>query len=114
MSDLSREEELKQRISELAYACDKKKWLRVKRTFFVLSGVIYAAVLYIGLDYKIIDVKYLLSWLVATPVLAGFIFLISLGVSHYIITGAMEDEKAIAKLEGKLIEMQCYRNSKDE
>ena len=92
MKDLAREAELERLISEKTKACGEKNWMRMKRTFFIFSGVIYLVVLYVGLDFKIIDIKYLLSWLVFSPVLAGFIMFISyFGILHYIITKALED-----------------------
>lgn len=103
MKDLSRgEEELRQLIDKKADAISEKKWLRLKRTFFVLSGVVYLQALYLGLDADIIDMEYLITSLLAAPVVAGFIMLISYGVLYYIITGAMEDEKSLAKLVGEL------------
>jgi hypothetical protein len=41
MKDSSREEELKRIIHEKVNACDENKWVRLKRTFLVLSGVVY-------------------------------------------------------------------------
>ena len=116
MRDLSREAELERLIYERANACSEKKWMRLKRTFLVLSGGIYLLSIYHGLDSdKIdIDIEYLLSWLGVAPVMAGFILLISYGILYYIITNSMEEEKEIAELRGKLIERKHFINSKDE
>lgn len=116
MKDLAREKELERLIYEKANACSTKKWVRLKRTFFAVSGAIYLLIIYYGLksDKIDIDIKYLLSWLVASPVMAGFVMLISYGILYYIITGAMEEEKYIAELKGKLIERRHFINSKDE
>lgn len=114
MKDLAREKELERLIDEKANAYSEKKWVRLKRTFFVLSGVIYLIALYWGLEDDIIDIKYLLSCLVASPVMAGFILLISYGILYYIITNSMEEEKNIAELKGKLIERKYFINNEDE
>ena len=113
MRYLSREEELERLISEKAKACSEKKWMRLKRTFFAVSGAIYLLIIYYGLKSDI-DIKYLLYGLVISPIMAGFVMLISYGILCYIITGAMEEEKYIAELRGKLIERKCFINSKDE
>ena len=99
MKDLSRAEELKQLISRTKDACENKKWLRVKKTFFVLSGVIYVAAFMFG---EISDKEHFFEWLIIAPILAALTILISLGVLYHIITGAMTDEKSIARLEGEL------------
>ena len=116
MRDLEREKELERLIYEKSNACSEKKWVRLKRTFFVLSGGIYLLTIYYGLksDKIDIDLEYLLSWLVASPVMAGFALLISYGILHYIITNSLEEEKEIANLKGKLIERKYFANSKDE
>jgi predicted membrane channel-forming protein YqfA (hemolysin III family) len=116
MKNLEREQELERLIYEKANTYSEKKWLRLKRTFFVLSGVIYILSIYHGLksDKIDIDIGYWLSWLGIAPVLAGFILLISYGVLCYIITNSMEEEKEIAELKGKLIERKYFINNKDE
>ena len=114
MKNLEREVELERLIYEKAEACSEKKWVRLKRTYFVLTGVIYLIALYCGLDYKIITIKYCLSWLIASPVLAGFVMLISYGILYYMITNSMEEEKEIAELKGKYIERKYFINSEDE
>lgn len=113
MKDLSKEKELRQRIFEMADACDKKKWLRVKRTFFVLSGVIYLMALMYG---GISDIKDCLWLLLIAPFAAGFVMFISYGVLFYIIDGAMKDEKDIAKKIGELeaIKLSKYNACEDE
>ncbi len=126
MKDLSKEKRLEQRILEMADACGDKKWLRVKRTFFVLCGVIYLMLLYIGvkngIDISNIDIKtlfYLIFCLTfGVGFVAGAIMFISYGILFYIINGATEDEKAIAKLEGelnaiKLSKQEVKQNEKD-
>ena len=112
MQDSSRAEELRRIIHERVNACDKRKWMRGKRTFWVLSGAVYVISIYHGLksDKVDIDIEYLLSWLVASPVLAGLIMFISMLVLLYIIAGALEDEKAIARLIGRLDEAESINN----
>ena len=99
MKDLSKEEILRQQISIMEDACEKRKWERVKKTFFVLSGVVYLiAFMCDGMK----DIKNYLLWLLGAPIVAGFIMFISLIVLLYIIIGADEDNKAIAKLKARL------------
>ena len=100
MKDLSREEKLEQQISKLEADFDKRKWLRVRRTFFTLSGVVYLVAFMVG-EIKG-DIKEYLGWLVVAPVLAGIALFISLLILSYIIIGGMEEEKYIAKLKGEL------------
>lgn len=111
MKDLSREEELRKQISRLEDACEKKKWLRVRNTFLVLSGVIYLVAFAWG---EMSDIKEYLSWLVGAPIIAGLIMFVSMMVLLYIIGGALEDERVIAMLKGKLNAINHFINSKDE
>ena len=111
MKDLAREKELERLIYEKTEKSEKKKWVRLKRTYFVLTGVLYLIMLRL---IKISDLEDFLSWLVSAPVLAGFILIISYGILCYIITNSMEEEKEIAVLKGKLIERKYFINSKDE
>ena len=99
MRDLSRAEELRQLISRTKDDCENRKWLRVKKTFFILSGVIYVAAFMFG---EISDKEHFFEWLIIAPILAALIMFISLGVLYHITTGAMADEKAVARLEGEL------------
>jgi hypothetical protein len=114
MKDLEREKKLERLIYEKTEKCEKRKWLRVKRTFFVLSGSIYLIALYRGLKDNSIDIRYCISWLVASPVLAGFIMFGAILVLLYILTGSLKEEKEIAELKGKYIERKCFINSEDE
>ena len=107
MKDFSREErELEQRISKMAKEYGENKWSRIKRTFLVLSGGIYLLSIYNGLKNDLIDIEYLLSWLGIAPVMAGFLFLISLGVLYHILDNTVKERIIIAKLEGKLLGMK--------
>ena len=112
MKDLEREKKLERLIYEKVEACNEKKWVRLKRTFFVLSGSVYLLRLYNGLDSgkTDIDIEFLLSWLVASPIVAGFILIISYGILYYMITNSMKEEKEIAELNGKLIERKYFIN----
>ena len=111
MKDLEREKELEQLIYEKANACSEKKWVRIKRTYFVLTGVLYLIMLRL---IEINNVEDFFSWLVSAPVLAGFILLISYGILYYMITNSMEEEKEIAELKGKYIERKYFINREDE
>lgn len=111
MKDLSREEELRQQISRLKDACEKKKGLRLRNTFLVFSGVVYLAAQYFGEMSNIIDY---LCWLVAAPILAGLIMFGATLLLLYITAGASEDEKYIARLEGELMATMRFNEKKDE
>ena len=108
MKDLTKEEKLEQRISnleqrvfEMAERCEKQKWLRGKITFFALCGLVYV----IALTNDIISgIAGLLSWLIFAPLIAIGVMILSYIVLGYIIIGAMEDEKAIAKMVGRIEE----------
>jgi hypothetical protein len=104
MKDLSREEKLEQEILKMADECEDKKWMRVKRTFFILSAVIYLMELYFVLKGGIseISIEAICGLLFAPLFGAGFIMFISSMVLLYITTGSMNDEKAIAKKMGEL------------
>lgn len=106
MKDLSREEKLRQQLLEKAYEYGDKKWMRVKRTFFVLSGVIYLPLLYAILKGEISGIKDIFYVLVCPPVLAGFIMFIAYGILFYIIDGTMKYEKDLARLQGRLDEIE--------
>ena len=107
MRYLTREEELERLIYEKAEACNEKKWVRLKRTYFVLTGVLYLIMLWF---IEISDMGDFFGWLVSVPVLAGFILIISYGILYYMITNSMEEEKEIAELKGKYIERKYFIN----
>lgn len=112
MKDLTREEErIRQEISKMDEVFEKKKWKRVKTTFFVLTGVIYF--LAFALD-KINSVKEFLCCLVAAPFLAGVIIYGSMLVSLYMMTGGMEEVKHIARLEGELRAIMRLNESRNK
>ena len=111
MKDLEREKELERLICERADAYSEKKWVRLKRTFFVLSGVVYLVAHYFG---EMSNIKEYLEWLVVAPIFAGLILIISYGILYYIITNSMEEEKEIAELKGKYTERKYFINKEDE
>ena len=118
MKDLSREERLNQRIAELERqiyvkddAFDKEQGKRCKRTFLVLSGVIFLSALYFGLELKMIDISYCLMWLVLAPISAGVMMYISLLITLYIYTGATRRVETIAKLKGELNTLKSEKNN---
>ena len=111
MKDLSREEELRQLVLRLRDAYDKKKWVRIRNTFFALSGVLYLLTLYYG---EISGIKDFIYWLIGVPILAGFIMFISLGILFYIITESLEEEKTIARLVGKLEGIEEVKRSEKD
>ena len=104
-----REEKLRQEIYNFERIAEDRKTRRVKKTFFVLSAVVYLAAFMSGEMNSIQDY---LGWIIAAPVAAGLLMFISLMVMLYITTGAMNDEKHIARLQGRLDEIT--KNRKDE
>lgn len=113
--DISR---LEQEIYEMAEKCGDKKWLRVKRTFFVICGVIYFLEFYFSLKSGISDINIdtICGLLFAPIVAAGFIMFISYGILFYIIDNSIKEEKAIAKKIGELnaVESEKRNNLEDE
>ena len=120
MKGLSKKERLEQRIAELekeilemADKCGDKKWLRTKRTFFILIGIVYLIVFMCG---GMNDINDCLGWIIAAPMMALFIMFISYGVMYYITENAMKEEKAIAQKIGELtaVKSEKYNNFEDE
>jgi hypothetical protein len=100
MMDLSGEEaRLRQEIERLDNLFEKKKGKRVLRTFFVFSGVIYLVALCFG---AMSNMKDYLLWLVGAPIFAGLIMFAATLLLLYVSSGAIEDAKIIARLEGQL------------
>ena len=139
MKDLSKEERLNQRIEELEQQIyikdnmfDKEQWKRVKRTFFVVCGVIYLLLFWYLLEKGItisdlikIDVNFkdietifylILSLTFGVGFFAGLIMFISYGVWFYIMNGALKRVETIAKLDGELnaVKSEKYNHSEDE
>ena len=141
MKNLSKAERLNQRIEELERQIyvkdnifDKEQGKRVKRTFFVVCGVIY--ILFLGFalasdtntsfinitsdmnTMEIIETIFSVIFFLTFGVgfLAGFIMFISYGVWFYIDNGAMKRVETIAKLEGELnaVKSEKYNNLEDE
>jgi uncharacterized membrane protein len=107
MKELSREEKLEQRISELEQLIakrdgefDKEQGKRVKITFFVLSIAIYLIAFMGGAIRG--DIKEYLGWLIFAPIMAGIAMFISFLITTYITNGAMKRVETIAKLKGEL------------
>lgn len=94
-----RREKLEQQILEMAEEYGDRKWRRVKRTFFVLCGVIYLIAFMSG---EMDCVQDYLRWILASPISAGLIMCVSYGVLFYMIDGSMKEEKAIARKMGEL------------
>lgn len=124
MKDLSREERLNQRIKELerqiyekAYAYGDKKWLRIKRTFFAICGVIYFLefILVLKIGISDINIDTICGLLFSPLVVAGFVMFISLGVWTYVLDKTVKERIEIAVLEGRLdaIKAEEHNNLED-
>ena len=90
-----------------------KKWLRVKRTLFILSGVVYLIVFILDGMNSIQDY---LGWIISAPTIAGFIMFISYLVMHYIAANSTREEIEIAKMIGELnaVKSEKYNNLEAE
>ena len=106
MKDLSREEELRQQIHRLQDINENRKWMRTKKTLFVLSATVYLAAFMTDSMNSIQDY---LVWIVCAPVAAVFIMFVSVMVTLYIFSGALSDEKYVARLQGELDAIQSTR-----
>lgn len=100
------EEKLRQQIYHLREESEKRKWMRTKKTFLVLSGVVYLAAFMFREMNCVLDY---LSWIVYAPIFAGLYMYISSLVLLHINRGSLEDEKTIARLQGKLDAIQSMR-----
>jgi Zn-dependent protease with chaperone function len=130
MKDLSREEKSKQeiarserkqeteqhisklekRIIEMAEEGRKKKWIRIRFTFYILSALVY----YIALDTDLIGgTAGLLSWLLFAPLIAVGVMLISYLILAYIINGIIKDAFAIGEMEGRKAAIQLSKLNKE-
>lgn len=123
---------LEQLISRKDDAFDKEQWKRLKRTFFVLCGVIYFILLYLASengiyisdiikgvikaisDMDIESIFYLLvSLTLGVAVAAGLIMFVSFGVTFYIMNGALKRAETIAKLKGELNAIKYSKFNKE-
>ena len=118
MKNSSKEEMLEQEILKMAEKCGDKKWLRVKRTFFIMCVPIYLIELCFVLKSGLsgIDIDDICGLLFAPPVAVGSILFICYGILFYIIDGAMKDENAIAKKIGELnaIKFNKFNDCKED
>ena len=105
MKDFSREEriaQLEKLISEKDDSFDEEQGKRVKRTFLVLSGVIYLIAFMCG---EISGIWYL-KWLIIAPIMSGIIMFVSFGICYYIMSGAIRRAETLAELKGRLYELK--------
>lgn len=103
--DFTLEERLEQQLMKMADEVGRKKWMRIKRTFFVLTVVFYFVFLGLVLKDFEMSVKNLF-YLIVTPILcatyaASLVMFISYAVLFYIINNTLKEEKAIAKKLGE-------------
>lgn len=106
MENLSREEKLRQRISELEmqiiakdHAFEKEQGKRLRRTFFAVCGVLYLLAFLSDILESTKDYFYCL---LCVPMIAGWIMFISFGIWFYVMNGTTEKVKTLAKLEAEL------------
>lgn len=118
MQEFSKKEKIEKRIAELERqifvknnAFDKEQGKRLKRTFFVLCGVIYFVIFYFALENGISDIKFetienvfytIVGLTLGVGFVAGFTMFISYAVMSYITNGAMKRAETIARLKAEL------------
>ena len=115
MKDLSKEErtrqhilKLEKRISELAVDCRKNKLLRIKVTFFILSGLVY--VIAMAFFNNISD---FLVWLIFAPLIAIGIMFMSYVILAYTIDGVKKDMFAIGQMVGRKEALELSKLNKE-
>lgn len=125
MRDLSREEKLERQIRDMAEEYGDKKWMRVKRTFFVLCGIIYFILLWRALEnggisninISAVDIETIFYSLIVLTFgvgfVAGVVMFVSYGVLFYMIHESMKEEKAIAKKIGELEAIKFSKYDKE-
>lgn len=101
-----REENLRQQIHNFKRIADERKTKRIIKTLAALSAIIYVTAFMSGGMNGIQD--YLL-WIIAAPVSAALIMFISALVMLYVFSGALSDEKYLARLQGELKAIQSTR-----
>lgn len=109
MKELSREEELERRIYLLEEASDNKKWKRTKITLFVLSAVVYLEFLRSDRMNSLLE---FLAGIIIAPICAGILMFISAIILIYMVNGAAQENKEIARLKGELYAIQSMRYEK--
>ena len=115
MQDLLKEEKLEQhisrlekRISELTDDCKKNKRLRIKLTFFILSGLVYV----IAMPFCD-SILWLFVWLIVAPIIAVVIMTIAYVVLAYIINGVIKDMFAIGEMVGRKDAIELSKLNKE-
>ena len=141
MKDVSKKERLNQRIEELERQIylkdnifDKEQGKRLKRTFFVVCGVIYFLLFYLALEgdtnvidatttsnmnvFEIVEIVFcaLVALTFGVGFVAGLVMFVSYGVWFYVMNGAMNRVETIAKLKGELnaVKSEKYNNLEDK
>lgn len=117
MKDLSKEERTKQhisklekRISEMCEEGRKNKWLRIRLTFYILSGFVY----YIALDAEIIsETAGLLVWLIFAPLIAVGVMSLSYVILAYALNGVIKDAFDIGNMVGRKDAIELSKLNED-
>lgn len=105
-----REEEIEKRMCEKAEIYDERKWVRVKRTFLVLSAIIYVGAFALDAMDSLRD---FLVWILVAPVMAGMLIAIAFAVVSYIVIESMKEEKELARLQGKIDAIKLSKYDKE-
>ena len=91
--------EIERQAFEKAEIYGERKWMRVKRTFLVLSAIIYVGAFVLDAMNSLSD---FLVWILVAPVMAGMLIAISLAVLSYIVIESTKEEKELARMQGKI------------
>lgn len=105
-----REEEIEKRMYEKAYIYGERKWMRVKRTFLVLSAIIYLGAF---VNDAMNCLRDFLVWILIAPVMAGMLMAISLAVMGYVLIESMKEEKELARMQGKIDAIRFSKYDKE-
>ena len=105
-----REEEIERQMHEKAEIYDERKWMRVKRTFLVLSAIIYVGAFALDAMDSLRD---FLVWILVAPVMAGMLIAMAFAVVSYIVIESMKEEKELARLQGKIDAIKLSKYDKE-
>lgn len=92
-------DEIKRQALQKAEVYGDRKWMRVKRTFLVLSVAIY---LIAFINDAMNGWEDYLRWILVAPSLSGGIMFVSYAVIGYMWTKSLEEEKELAKMQGMI------------
>lgn len=105
-----REEEIERQMYKKAEIYGERKWMRVKRTFLVLSAIIYFGAFVRDAMSSLRD---FIVWIFVAPVMAGMLIAISFAIVSYIVIESMKEEKELARMQGKIDAIKLSKYDKE-